>query len=272
MVGGVNCITSYYSFAGLSDEALRRLNAWVGRCCTMLTGGHQVADIALVYPIESVWPRFVPSHEWTREAHAAAKVESVYRAAMDSLYGARRDFTIADARALTEARVVTGTMVHGALQWRVVVLPGVDTLPLAAWENLARFVRARRRAGRAGRPAGQQRVGVPLLAESRHSAAEIFGPTGNQPTAIANASGRRGHLPAGRLGRLAADRHQGCARSRRRSRRCQRTPAHDPPEDRWPRGLLPDQRLTPTLAGPRSISPRPGRRAVGPGQREGEFP
>jgi len=141
MMGGVNCITSYYSFAGLFDEALRRLNAWVGRCCTMLTGGHQVADIALVYPIQSVWPRFVPSHEWTREAHEAAKVESIYRAAMDSLFGARRDFTVADARALSDARVVTGTMVHGALQWHVIVLPGVDTLPLAAWENLARFVR-----------------------------------------------------------------------------------------------------------------------------------
>ena len=32
MVSGVNCITSYYAFAGLDDEALRRLNNWVGRC------------------------------------------------------------------------------------------------------------------------------------------------------------------------------------------------------------------------------------------------
>ena len=35
--------------------------------------------------------------------------------AMDSLYNARREFAIADARALTEAKVVNGTMVHGDL-------------------------------------------------------------------------------------------------------------------------------------------------------------
>ena len=197
MVGGVNCITSYYSFAGLADETLRRLNAWVGRCCTMLTGGHQVADIALVYPIQSVWPRFVPSHEWTREAHDATKVESIYRAAMDSLFGARREFTIADARALTEAKVVTGAMVHGALRWHVIVLPGVDTLPLAAWEKLARFVRA-----------GGVVVALGALPANSESefpsprvqalAVEIFGATVSQPSARGNPAGGGGIvLPAG---------------------------------------------------------------------------
>jgi len=46
--GGINRITSYYSFAGLSDEQLRRLNQWVGRCSTMLEGGHQVSDLAVL--------------------------------------------------------------------------------------------------------------------------------------------------------------------------------------------------------------------------------
>ena len=50
IVAGINCITSYYSFTDLSDEQLRRLNEWVGRCCTALRGGHQVADIAVLYP------------------------------------------------------------------------------------------------------------------------------------------------------------------------------------------------------------------------------
>jgi hypothetical protein len=197
ILGGVNCITSYYSFAGLSDEALGRLNAWVGRCCTMLTGGHQVADIALVYPIQSVWPRFVPSHEWTREAHEAAKVESIYRADMDSLYDARRDFTIADARAITEAAVAKGTMVHGPSQWRVLVLPGVDTLPLAAWENLARFVREGGVLVAQGALPTNSESEFPcprVLALSR----EIFGPAAHQPTAFANAAGGGGvFLPAG---------------------------------------------------------------------------
>ena len=202
ILGGVNCITSYYSFAGFSDETMRRLNAWIGRCCTMLTGGHQVADVALVYPIQSIWPRFVPSHEWTREAHDATKIDSIYRIAMDSQYNARRDFTIADARALTEAKVVNGTMVHGDLQWHVIVLPGVDTLPLAAWENLARFARD-----------GGVLVALGALPANSESefpcprvltfCREIFGPTANQPTAFANAAGGGGiFLPAGSEGLL----------------------------------------------------------------------
>ncbi|MFO0888942.1 MAG: glycosyl hydrolase [Isosphaeraceae bacterium] len=46
IAGGVKCITSYYSFAGLSDDAIRRLNEEVGRRCAMMPGGHQAADIA----------------------------------------------------------------------------------------------------------------------------------------------------------------------------------------------------------------------------------
>lgn len=202
ILGGVNCITSYYSFAGLSDETLRRLNAWVGRCCTMLTGGHRVADIALVYPIPSIWPRFVPSHQWTSEAHHATKVDSIYRAAMGSLYSSRREFTIVDARAIGEAKVVNGTMVHGDLQWHVIVLPDVDTLPMAAWENLARFVRE-----------GGVLVALgalPVNSESEFPCPrvqavcrEIFGTTANQPTAFANAAGGGGIvLPAGSEGLL----------------------------------------------------------------------
>ncbi|MGE5293757.1 MAG: glycosyl hydrolase, partial [Solirubrobacterales bacterium] len=141
IVAGINCITSYYSFADLSDEQLRRINEWVGRCCTALRGGHQVADIAVLYPAESLWTRFIPSRHWAREASAASRIESLYRAAADSLFTSQRDFTFVDSRSLGEAAAESSSLVHGQLRWRVVVLPGADTMPLAAWENLAKFVR-----------------------------------------------------------------------------------------------------------------------------------
>jgi hypothetical protein len=40
----------------------------------------------------------------------------------------RRDMTVVDARTLAEAKVEDGSLVHGDLRWRVVVLPGVMTL------------------------------------------------------------------------------------------------------------------------------------------------
>lgn len=141
IVAGVNCITSYYSFADLSDEQLVRLNQWVGRCCTAVRGGHQVADIAVLYPAESLWTRFVPSRQWTKQAGAASRIDTVYRTVADSLFDSQRDFTFIDSQELIKATVEPAFLVDGQLRWRVIILPCVDTLPLAAWENLETFVR-----------------------------------------------------------------------------------------------------------------------------------
>ncbi len=197
MVGGVNAITSYFSFTGLSDDALRRLNDWVGRCSYMLTGGHQVADIAVVYPVESVWTRFVPSRVWANDATAAAGIEILFRSTADALFNAQRDFTFVDSRALTDAKVESGAMVHGSLRWRVVVLPGVDTLPFAAWENLARFVRLGGIAIALGTLPANSGSEFPSPIVDRF-ARELFGTVTNQPWIHTNALGGAGiFLPAG---------------------------------------------------------------------------
>ncbi len=142
MVNGVNLITSYYSFRGLDTDSLRRLNEWVGRCSAMLTGGKLVSDIAVVLPTESLWAHFVPSRVWASEAAEAAEIENSCRLAADSLRAAGRDFTFIDSRCLAEATIGRGILKSGRSEWRMVLLPMVDSLPLRAWQNLERFVRA----------------------------------------------------------------------------------------------------------------------------------
>ena len=139
LLNGINTITSYYSFAGLNSVQLRRLNDWVGRCSTMLTGGHQVTDLAVLYPIESLWVRFRPARQGPTDSAAAVQVQEVFNRATDSLYNARRDFTFVDSRTLAEARPENGALSHRDLSWRVVILPCADTLPKVAWDNLRRF-------------------------------------------------------------------------------------------------------------------------------------
>lgn len=136
MLGGINTITSYYSFTGLTTQQLRRLNEWVGRCCTVLRGGHQVTDIAVLYPVETLWTRFEPAKHRASDSPGAAAVEQAFNAVSTGLYNARRDFTYIDARTLAEGSVENGALVHGDMRWRVVVLPCVDTLPDAAWLTL----------------------------------------------------------------------------------------------------------------------------------------
>lgn len=202
MVSGVNRITSYYSFADLGDDALRRLNAWVGRCGTVLAGGHQVADIAVLYPVESLWIRFTPARHWANESPGASRIESLYRAAAESLFQAQRDFTFIDSRTLATARTGRGELVHGSLRWRVVVLPGVDTLPLAAWENLASFVRDGGVAIALGDLPRNSERDFPSD-RVKALAREVFGTAQNEPQVSLNRSGGAGiFLPHGSEGLL----------------------------------------------------------------------
>jgi len=140
IVSGIDTITSYYSFDGLSDEQLRALNEYIGRCCFAVKGGHQAARIAVLYPAESVWTRFTPSRHYANDSAAAAQIESVLRDVSDSLFAAGRDFCYVDERALAEAAVRAGSLANGDLAWNIVILPCADTLPMKAWRNLERFV------------------------------------------------------------------------------------------------------------------------------------
>jgi hypothetical protein len=139
LLGGINTITSYYSFWDLSNEQLRRINEWTGRCGTMLKGGHQVADIAVLYPVHSVWPNYVPEHVGATHAPKAVTIQRLFEQASDTLYNARRDFTFVDAPTLAQSTSSDGTLRFRSCNWRVLVLPGVDTLPANAWQGIERF-------------------------------------------------------------------------------------------------------------------------------------
>jgi hypothetical protein len=202
MASGINCFTSYYTFSGLEDSALQRLNEWIGRCCVMLRGGFQVADIALLYPIESLWPQFTPARQGPTDSPAAARIENIYRAAADSLFYAQRDFTFVDSRAVIEARTNAQSLMLGSLSWRVIVLPGVDTLPWAAWEKLNQFVQAGGVVIALGsRPANSESEfpspRVQVLAKA------MFGESSTQPQVTVSKAGGAGiFLPAGSEGLL----------------------------------------------------------------------
>lgn len=137
--GGINTITSYYTFQKLTEEQLRRLNLWVGRCCYMMRGGHQVADIAVLYPAESLWTHFRPARYGATDSPLVHRIESIFNQVSNSLYEANRDFLYIDTPTLLESSLQGDSFVYNALRWRILILPGVDTLPLEAWEKIERF-------------------------------------------------------------------------------------------------------------------------------------
>ncbi len=144
LLGGINCFNVYYRYDGLSDDEARILNDYVGRVGYMLTGGVRKARVALVYPIQSVWTRWLAEPTAVEGWYgvrggdpAARKVEETYRSVSEQLYENRIEFDYVDAQALIDSVVRNGKLQHGAMAWDIVILPECDTLPMAAWEQLA---------------------------------------------------------------------------------------------------------------------------------------
>lgn len=143
MAGGINKITTYSKFPGLSDDELAELNAWIGRCCAMLKGGRHVADVAVYYPIESLWTVFVPSRNWVDEAGPQAeRIARLFDDASDALYKSQYEFTYLDNIALSACEAEAGKLIHGEMSWKALVLPGVTTLNSKAARVVEAFWRS----------------------------------------------------------------------------------------------------------------------------------
>ncbi|NLH98436.1 MAG: hypothetical protein GX446_02980 [Chthonomonadales bacterium] len=143
ILGGISVLTSYHSFPGWTDERIKAANDWIGRCMAAVSGGKREAQVAVVYPTETVWARFTPSNLWVEQiSPECRRVEETIRALSEALYRSRREFDYVDGRVLAEGRVVAATLVYKERRWSAVVLPECDTLPEAAWRNLAALKKA----------------------------------------------------------------------------------------------------------------------------------
>lgn len=141
-VNGVTRITSYYSFAQLTDEQLNRLNQQCGRCAWMIENSRPSPNIGVLYPVQTLWTKFVPSDLWAREATDAAKVEKVYKTVINSLFNDKQEFVIIDYDTLENCKVDKGEIATKNVNLDTVILPGVDTISWKAIQNLETFVKS----------------------------------------------------------------------------------------------------------------------------------
>jgi hypothetical protein len=139
-VAGVNTTTSYYTWTGIDDNAMRTINTYMGRIGTMLEGGRHASDIALVYPKESLWAAFVPQRRGARSPELA-RIDGAYRAAQEALFRAQRDFDILDSAAIAGAKVSRDGLSTGRENYRALVLPAVNVLPIETLRRARELVR-----------------------------------------------------------------------------------------------------------------------------------
>lgn len=147
--GGVTDFNNYLKLSNANNDEKKMFNRYVGRIAQALRGGYSAAEIALFYPIESLWTAFVPKPMhvvgWdsvSGGSDEAIKIEQAFRNTARYLFRNRWDYHCIDTRAIRDAQVINGRLVHGELSWKMVILPRVNTLPSDVWEKLHKFVKS----------------------------------------------------------------------------------------------------------------------------------
>ena len=144
--GGITDFNCYLRMNNSTQEERIAMNEYVGRIQMLLHGGHVASEIGVLYPIESMWTAFTPRYHrvfsWYEVTGATEKVEHIDKTFKDVsryMFENCREYMHLDAQAIMDSDIRNGTMVHGQLQFKVLVLPCVSTLPEAAWKQLELF-------------------------------------------------------------------------------------------------------------------------------------
>lgn len=134
--GGVNTFTSYYRWEPFSTAERRAINEEIGRTITLASEGRSAAEIAVLYPADTLMTGFEPMRHGAG-GKLAVRVAGCLMSSVRSLFAQGRAFLLVDADTLAAAAVKDGTLAVGPFRWRTVVLPCAMTLPKAAAGKLA---------------------------------------------------------------------------------------------------------------------------------------
>lgn len=132
--GGVNAFTSYYVWDPFTDGQIAGINLRLARANTILSEGRDASDVALLYPADTMKTDYdAKPRAWCEVSGQAFHAIASMQTAAKELFRGNRAWMFVDAESIAAST---------ELPWRAVVLPGADTLPLAAMRRLLDFWRA----------------------------------------------------------------------------------------------------------------------------------
>ncbi|MFD2331711.1 hypothetical protein ACFSR7_20845 [Cohnella sp. GCM10020058] len=139
-MGGVTHINSYYGALDMEEERYRRYCAHVGRLGVMLEGAAHLPDVGFYYGIETYQADYKPIRQAVRHQPGPMwdRHESLLATARE-LLSAGLDFNFLDDQAITDAELKDGALEVGGISYRVLLMHGVEVIPLAVLAKLQRF-------------------------------------------------------------------------------------------------------------------------------------
>src|SRR5450759_4295872 len=73
---GLTAVTSYYSYDEFNNDERSIFNNYIGRLGLLLSRGKHIADLAVYYPIQSMWGNLTPTKKTTWEPPDPMRTET----------------------------------------------------------------------------------------------------------------------------------------------------------------------------------------------------
>lgn len=140
---GINSLSVLTIKQHYENEEFRRLNDFTGRVGSVLTQGDFVADVAVLYPIASVWADFVPTNRhvsYVGDQPKCREIDDAFRDVSVELLANQRDYDYLDEDAIHSAKIDKGTIRIGKNTYRILVLPHATVLRFDTLKQIAKFV------------------------------------------------------------------------------------------------------------------------------------
>lgn len=125
----------------------RLLSDYAARLAHLLSQGQQVADIALLDPVTSLWTHLAhPYHNWSYvgcdpdEETLAQNLVADWASITRALYRMQRPFHSLDPALLARATIANRQLQVGKTRYAVLVIPPITNLERAAFEKLRTFI------------------------------------------------------------------------------------------------------------------------------------
>ncbi|MBB6671241.1 glycosyl hydrolase [Cohnella nanjingensis] len=139
---GVDRFNSYYEYNRMSDEENGRFADYIGRIGYMMDAGRPAPQVAVYYPIESVWAETLPPMSLSPADYAAraVTVSDSFKQTALRLTEHQLDYNYIDADGIADSRVEDGTLsARGGLRYKALIVPQTTVVDEALAAKLTEF-------------------------------------------------------------------------------------------------------------------------------------
>jgi hypothetical protein len=168
---GLTRVTSYYGYNEFNNSERKAFNDYIGRLGLLLSQGKHVADVAVYYPILTMWGSLTPTQKTTWEppdpmrtetalpfvkseelyltSHIipysadlpdARRVDAAFGEVARELLASQTDFDFVDDQAILESKPINNKLQIAGESFGCLLLPETRIIPLATYQRIDDFV------------------------------------------------------------------------------------------------------------------------------------